>query len=210
MAFFCFFPLSSNKKVGLNFWHATKCVTVLDGDKQIDADRSKKQIDEFNKRILEAESLVIKNSLMTEKVLLYMQSRLVLLENSKMESLARQSQDQAVEVTLELASRPAPAVSEFILPDKYKDAEILADFVDEVFTRVSNGEDLDQQIELRSKTAGGTIVNDIEAERACREWKEKHNVVVGVSWGDLPVSLQKMWMDYSCDQHLDNNNTKVI
>ena len=194
----------------MNFWHATKCVTgVLDGDKQIGADRSENQIKEFNKRILEAESLVIKNSLMTEKVLLYLQSRLVLLENSKMESLMKQSQDQAVEVTLELASRPAPYVSEFILPDKYKDAEILADFVDEVFTRVSNGEDFDQQNE-RSKNTGGSIVNDIEAERACRDWKEKHNVVVGVSWGDLPVGLQKIWMEYSCDQHLDNNNTKVI
>lgn len=184
---------------GLSFWHASNCSpTALQSEVSL-ADQTK----EFKRRILEAESMVIKNSILTEKVLLHMQSRLISIENYEMELLTKQSQEQAVEVTLELAGRPAPLTSEFKLLDQYKDAEILADFIDDVFLKVSNGEEIDQS--QNDKVIGDTVaVSDIEAERACREWKETHNVVVGVSWGNLPQDLQKKWMDYSCDYHLDS------
>jgi hypothetical protein len=33
----------------------------------------------------------------------------------------------------------------------------------------------------------------------CAEWKTKHNVLVGFSWGTLPANEQKLWASFGCD-----------
>ena len=37
----------------------------------------------------------------------------------------------------------------------------------------------------------------------CTEWKKLYSVIKGVSWGNLPYDLQKKWVKYSCDYHIN-------
>lgn len=64
------------------------------------------------------------------------QSKLVTLEASAFDILSKQAEDEAIKLTLELASYPPPPIPLYNLDDKYKDAEKLADVVDDVFTKV--------------------------------------------------------------------------
>lgn len=42
--------------------------------------------------------------------------------------------------------------------------------------------------------------SDVDAETACRQWRETYGVVPGVSWGSLPKSMQRDWSRNRCDQ----------
>ena len=77
-----------------------------------------------------------KNEILLGKVLSIIQSRLMTLETSAFESLSKQAEDEAIKLTLELASYPPPPIPLYNLDDKYKDAEKLADVVDDIFTKV--------------------------------------------------------------------------
>ena len=50
-----------------------------------------------------------------------------------MKKLADKAQDEAVKIAFQLASHAAPPMPEFIIEDKYNDAEKLADLIDDVF-----------------------------------------------------------------------------
>lgn len=45
-------------------------------------------------------------------------------------------------------------------------------------------------------------LSDADSLQQCLEWQKKYKVVVGVSWGTLPVDMQEQWIDYSCDFHI--------
>ena len=53
-------------------------------------------------------------------------------------------------------------------------------------------------------------MTDAEASTQCKEWKEKYQVVIGVSWGNLPFDLQRRWLKISCDYHFGKDHDKSI
>jgi hypothetical protein len=160
---------------------------------------------------------------MMEKILIALQSRLVELEATELEEITKQSQDEAVRLAILLAGQPAPPMPEFELDSKYKDAEKLADAVDDVFGSLDSSKDDfkndkepwenydDTEYPSSKKSAKvepSETLTDAEALKLCSEWKEKYSVVVGVSWGNLPYDLQQRWLKISCDYHFANDKDK--
>lgn len=149
----------------------------------------------------------MRNSIMMDKVIYRLQSRLLKLEASEMEELSKSSQDLAVKLALQMASEPAPPMPDFPLDSKYTDAEKLADAVDDTLASLNKddylyGSELSDPKYTSTKDKDEPAVSDSEAKTACLDWKSKYEVVPGVSWGKLPYDLQQKWMKYTCDQHI--------
>lgn len=142
------------------------------------------------------------------KLIASMQSNLFKLEQKEYEQLSLQSKNEAVEIALQLAQHPAPPMPVFNLDQKYYDAGTLADAIDDVFGR--DGElktSYEQSFESQQGSEGMDAeapLTDAEATEICTDWKKQYNVVVGVSWGDLPYDLQQKWLHYSCDYHMQD------
>lgn len=143
---------------------------------------------------------------MMSKVIHALQSNLFVLEKKEYEDLQLRSKDEAVKTALYLAQHPAPPMPEFYMKKEYEDAEKLADVIDDVFGKVAEDDKFIEKVSSKDddkQTDEPTFsLTDGEAEKACTEWKNKYNVVTGVSWGDLPFDLQQKWLSYSCDYHL--------
>ncbi len=144
------------------------------------------------------------------KVFRGLQSNLFKLEKQEYDELIKISKDEAVKTALYLASHPAPPMPEFDLDPQFEDAEKLADVIDDIF-----GKELDDKSALENMFDGKMDVRekelpqltDSESSKVCSEWKSKYNVIVGVSWGDLPYDLQQKWLSYSCDYHMKGENS---
>ena len=139
-----------------------------------------------------------------DKLLTSLQYKLMKLEKSELDNISKQSQDEAVNIALNLASQPAPPIPDFEIDSKYKDAETIADLIDDVFGKLGSGQDYSggYDREKDDDKASALAITDTEATKYCTEWKEKYSVVIGVSWGNLPYDLQQKWMEYSCDYHM--------
>lgn len=184
--------------LGLNFWHATRC-NGSSGSSQ-----TEKYIEAIQKRLLQAESQNIKNTIMMERLLNNIQSRLAKLEAQEIEELTKSSQSDAVDLAILLAAYPAPPIPDFPMDKKYTDAESLADMIDDTLSNKDDNYDykMSSLDDVPTKTKVEPVVSDTEAKKACNDWKTKYEVVIGVSWGKLPYDLQGKWMSYHCDQHL--------
>jgi hypothetical protein len=146
---------------------------------------------------------------MMDKLLHLMQSKLGKIEHQELETISLESQDEAVRISLLLASQPAPPMPQFYMDTKYTDAETLADIIDDKFESKDDYK--------TNKEKGGKFlfddddkeasVTDAEALKMCEGWKREYSVIIGVSWGNLPQDLQQKWMQYSCDYHLDTTRS---
>ena len=141
---------------------------------------------------------------MMDKLLHLMQSKLGKLERQELESISQESQDEAVRISLLLASQPAPPMPHFYMDSKYTDPEKLADAIDDKFEHFESKDDDKQGSSKSSKYDDykASSISDADALKECEDWKAMYSVVVGVSWGNLPQDLQQKWMQYSCDYHL--------
>jgi hypothetical protein len=141
------------------------------------------------------------------KVIHTLQSNLYKLEKKEYDELSKLSKDEAVRIALYLTNHPAPPMPEFPLNEEYADAEKLADAIDDVFGKGEGIFDdkpgsMNDQLSDGKEGVETVSITDAEATKMCNEWKEKYNVVIGVSWGDLPYDLQQKWLEYSCDYHM--------
>jgi hypothetical protein len=157
---------------------------------------------------------ILKNELMMNKLIASMQANLYKIEQAEYNALAVQANNEAVEVALLLAANPAPPMPMFPLDPKYADAESLANVIDDLFMKEGAvnpeyyGGGVFGEKEDAMFNGGGQAeepapaITDAEAIETCTEWKNKYNVIVGASWGDLPYDLQQKWLEYSCDYHM--------
>jgi hypothetical protein len=95
----------------------------------------------------------------------------------------------------------------FSLDSQYLDAESLANAIDDVFGQTADDKyqrefQKEYESELGMEKDPAFSLTDSEAIVQCTELKTKYNVIIGVSWGDLPFDLQQKWVAYSCDYHL--------
>lgn len=155
------------------------------------------------------------------KLIASMQANLYKIEQVEYNALAVQANNEAVEIALMLAANPAPPMPMFPMDPKYADAESLANAVDDLFMKEGivdpeyyglNGGGVFGEKEGEQFNAGGEApeaapaISDAEAVEICTEWKNKYNVIVGASWGDLPYDLQQKWLEYSCDYHMKGDS----
>jgi hypothetical protein len=145
---------------------------------------------------------------MRENLLKRIQSRVLQVEHEHFQELSRNSQDEAVKVSLLLsnAERSMSRAPEFDLNPKYRNADILADAINELLKRVDdtgsdNSFDLASSHEDAAPVDSSSTVSESEMARLCKEWKTNYNVITGVSWGELTYDLQQKWTQYSCDVH---------
>jgi hypothetical protein len=54
--------------------------------------------------------------------------------------------------------------------------------------------------ELSSNLTTDSDFDRVSLKKLCRQWKRKHQVNPGVSWGTLSTLQQDKWMKYRCDQ----------
>ena len=141
---------------------------------------------------------------MMDKILHLMQVKLGKLEKQELEEIMQHSQDEAVRISLLLASQPAPPMPQFFMDPKYANAEKLADAINDRFSNMGAEEELGASWEKGFDDKANSMT-DAEAFKACSEWKNNYSVVMGVSWGSLPYDLQQKWMQYSCDYLLDKD-----
>jgi hypothetical protein len=143
------------------------------------------------------------------KIIKSMQIKLLALEESMLDELSKESNDEAIKITLILASYPAPPMPEFLLDKTYDDAEKLADAIDDTLGKV--GDEKSYKENFMNEYASTTYAHekitltDAEAIKTCNEWKTKYDVTIGVSWGNLPFDLQQKWLEYSCDYHMNSD-----
>lgn len=138
---------------------------------------------------------------MLDQFISKVQSKLMKLELSELHELQQSATDEAVKVALKLSMQPLPAMPQYEVSKK---AESLADFIDDILEKVPNQADAygSKAAEEEWYSEEKSNIPDAEATATCMAWKEKYNVVVGVSWGTLPSEIQEKWIVYSCDYHL--------
>jgi hypothetical protein len=146
------------------------------------------------------------------KVLSTMQSNLLKLELSEYDQLSRESKDEAIRISLFLASHPAPPMPSFALDPQYLDAEKLADVIDDMFGKGAEDKTFKEDFMseyMESEKEATVTLTDSEALKICGEWRDTYHVAIGHSWGDLPFDLQQKWLEYSCDYHMKDTGDNV-
>jgi hypothetical protein len=158
---------------------------------------------------------------MMNKIIASMQSNLYKIEQIEYNELTVHANNEAVEIALLLAAHPAPPMPLFAMDSQYTNAEGLADRIDDLFSK-EGAIDPDYyggiggEKEENMFNGGGQLeepvsaITDAEAIETCTEWKQKYNVIVGASWGDLPYDLQQKWLEYSCDYHMKEDGASGL
>lgn len=192
--------------VYVNFQHTSGCSAMGDEDVQM-------YIESLNKRLLKAESQNIQNRLLLDRFMDKVQSKIIRLEKLELKELSDVAVDEAVKVTLQLASQPLPAMPEYDLGTEYQNAEELADVIDDIFEKARDKKNTKGSVDIadyaygygaQEERHGGVGVSDAAASEKCTGWKKIYGIQVGVSWGSAPMDVQEKWIQLSCDYHLQS------
>lgn len=166
--------------------------------------------------------------LVLKKVLHVIQHKYVELAAAEFESLNKQAKEESVKIALGIAAQPPPAMPEFVLDPSLADPQALSSFVDDFFAQQKgSGSEFDLYEGLGEGFNGGGKFNEFnkltddflikpmkseeeakadmlteeEKDAECNKLKNDYNVIIGVSWGNLPYDLQDKWAAYRCDMY---------
>jgi hypothetical protein len=183
----------------INYYNETRCAS----------DRTENELDIYsisiNKRLLQAESETLKNSIYIDDMLKKLHSNLFQLEISKLDHIMNvMNFDFDKNNINDISSYTYKSeVPKYHLDSIYLDAEILADKIDEVFKSINSDDELDRRIDVGNTGLSNSKINEEESHETlsskekddkCNYWLKFYSVVKGVSWGDLPYDLQKKWV----------------
>lgn len=206
--------------LSINFFKSSSCSS------QKAPEDYQEYIEALTKRLLEAESLNLKHALLLNKITSTLATHLAVLEDKAIEEINSYAQDEAIRLALQLSAYPAPPMPEFDLEDYSNDPDKLSNTINDVFEKyddtlgsTSSKSMYDDDI-AKDKYGSSTSskeddkykeddhatasLSDEEKTKTCTEWKTKYNVIVGTSWGSLPMDLQRDWVRNSCDYFLLN------
>jgi hypothetical protein len=146
---------------------------------------------------------------MMNKLVRAMQSDLFKLSPAEYNELTAEADREAVDIALVLAAQPALpmpyfAEEEIGSPEGGGNGNIFDDIfqaADDRYKKNGGGGFYSGEAEAKEVSA----ITDAEAIETCTGWKAQYHVVVGVSWGELPIDLQQKWIVYSCDYHSESN-----
>jgi hypothetical protein len=174
-------------------------------------------IEAINKRLLESETINIKNVLVINKITSILKQHLKLLEDNEIKELIRGAEEEAIRLALVLDQYPAPPMPYFDFHEYRDDPSKLADTVNDIFSstddrKYESPQDDDEGYKMDdehvAKYGDTPPLSDEEKRKTCTEWKDKYEVKVGMSWGKLPDSLQQKWIRNSCDYFLETLTKK--
>ena len=165
----------------------------------------------LSRRLLEAESMNLKNSLMINKLTSILSKQLHLLEEHVIEDLHNQAKDEAIRLTLILSSYPPPPMPYFDLGEYRDDHEKLSNTVNDIFAGYDDDQvrrsplddefkDIDDQHVLPEDNT--LTMLDEDKRKQCSAWRDEYGVIIGTSWGRLPSNLQEQWIKIGCDYFL--------
>lgn len=181
--------------LGMSYYNASRCMHVKDPDE------TEKMIFDMRRRLRELESQNIYNAVVVKDLLKLFQVHLRDQERESVDKISALSEDKAVKLALLLAGSPDLHIERFDLDEKFASASALFDAVDQ---SLGKGEDSMSKVIVDS--AVGSIdtspiveLSDAEQTEKCKSWQQLYRVKVGQSWGDLPLTMQRAWVDYSCD-----------
>ena len=176
----------------MNIYHAYRCTHAAEH-----RDFSGNILD-MKRRLRHLESKNMMNALVLHNLLKLVQIRLRDQEVKEIEEISSQGESEAIKVSLALAGAPDLYPAQFDMDPKYLDPTKLYDVFDHVMGQTS--ESLESS-GLGSSTLGHVAEND-KLDR-CKQWQSIYRVVIGRTWGDLPLSIQKIWKEFGCDERLE-------
>jgi len=186
--------------LGMNYYNAVRCAHVKD-KKEVD-----NSILDMKRRLREVESRNIYNALVVKDLLKLLQVHLRDQERESVDKISALSEDKAVSLALLLAATPDLHLERFDMDPKYADAGALFDVIDSSLGRhaeLASAAAVDTAV--GSSGMGSTTVvevGDAEQTDKCKDWQQMYRVTVGQSWGDLPLGLQRTWVEYGCDHRV--------
>ena len=163
---------------GMNYWHSTRCHEA----------HTKEEIDNmsdaFQRRLLTAESEMLASSIELERFISAMEEELVTLEDVEMQKLMNHklregsdkheslshliyNDDAVAKVQLALAAQPSPPRHKFHLDQKFHNAEVLADRINEIFAAIDDSGGSYRE----SHSADGAIDSEQISGASVRGWK---------------------------------------
>jgi hypothetical protein len=166
---------------------------------------------------------IINNNKKNINILLYnIQKNIKYIDNNIMNNIIYYSENEAIRIALLLEKMPSIPMpyyeSSYSNSNNYKYEDIYEskyNFTDDFFftNRSSRTDDKEWGAKEsyfeygyekdKQDKISEPLLSDVEAHKICSEWKETYQVQVGVGWGLLPFDLQKKWLEYSCDYHLN-------
>ena len=180
----------------MNMYHAYRCNHAAEH-----RDFTQNILD-MKRRLRNLESKNMMNALVLHNMLKMVQIRLRDKEVKEIEAISSKGESEALKVSLALAGAPDVYPAQFDIDPKYmNDASKLYDVFDHIMGQTS--ENL-ESAGLGSSTIG--FVADSDKSDRCKQWQSMYRVSIGRSWGDLPLSIQKIWKEFSCDEILSGNN----
>ncbi len=157
------------------------------------------------------------------------QKKYLALSSEELEHLSKESEEESIKIALGIAAQPPIPIPEFELDPELKSADALSSFIDDFFEskkeksfEEESGYDEIGQNQFGLKEDVGAYDDFIEKDSntkyseseenensksmseedkadECNNMKSKYNVVIGVSWGNLPYDLQDTWRLLRCD-----------
>jgi hypothetical protein len=138
----------------INYYNETRCAS----------DRTESELDMYsinvNKRLLQAESESLKNSIYIDEILTTLHSDIYQLEISKINNIISLSNNNNKNINDILSN--AYSLPKYHLDSIYLDAEVLADKIDDIFKSINSDDELAKTIVSTVEAAEGTVQRGLE------------------------------------------------
>lgn len=170
-----------------------------------------------------------KNVVLLRKVLKALEHKYIQLSDAEYKRMVKESEEESVRLALGIASQPPPPIPEFEMDDKIlSEPSVMSTFIDDIMRDVEDmeerggNEDRASSYTGEGEEGGEMLQDDIfkeemdgedeetaainamtpdEKKIECSKLKDDYNVVIGVSWGNLPYNLQEYWRKLICDKY---------
>ena len=185
-------------------------------------DTLERHLESFDGRLKRSEALLLKTNSLMDITLKEIQRKVKQLDSNTIKNIVHHSEDEAIRLALLLEKMPAipmPYYEESYSSSggsssskyegfygsnfNYTDDFFLANRSSRTDDKEWSAKEAYFEYGYEKDKKSEPLLSDVEAHKICNEWKETYQVQVGVGWGLLPYDLQKKWLEYSCDYHLN-------
>ena len=177
-----------------------------------------RHLEAFDSRLKRSELIITKNTFLMHTTLRDIQRKVLQLDDNHLKEVLHYSENEAIRLALLLEKYPAipkPYFEESYGGKNEYSGEFYGsrfNYTDDFFFANRSSRTDDKlwgakeayfEYGYEKDKEAVPLLSDVEANKKCTEWKEQYKVEVGKGWGSLPFDLQKKWLEYSCDYHLN-------
>jgi len=164
----------------------------------------------LERRLVAMETEAAENAALLHDFLVDVDLRFGIAGMMDLRAMKRECHDEAARIVAHLAEDAPPPMPAFARPaDEFSAGSAADGYADDLFAaeRYDYGES-ESGLGFGGVVDGAYGFEDLpsteERSATCAEWRTKHAVSPGVSWGTLPLDLQGKWRDYDCDIFLQD------